>query len=54
MYPLSYITKLVYKGYDYGNKSYGAMRVIASDGVGTWGPPMRVGSKSEIVVLNFK
>ncbi len=54
MYPLSYVTKLMYKGYDYGQKNYGNMQVIVSDGVGTWGPPLRVLTKSEIVVLNFK
>jgi uncharacterized protein len=54
MYPLSYITDLMFKGYDYGQKQYNAIQVIVSDGVGTWGPPMRVGTKSEIIVLNFK
>lgn len=54
MWPLSYIPRLIYKGYDYGLKSYGEMQVITSDGVGTWGPPLRVGTNSEIVVLEFK
>ncbi len=54
IYPLSYVTKLIYKGYDYGHKPYGAMQVYTSSGVGTWGPPLRVGSKSEIVVFNFQ
>ncbi|MEK7635334.1 MAG: metallophosphoesterase [Patescibacteria group bacterium] len=54
MYPLSLVTKLIYRGYDYGQKQYGNMQIIVSDGVGTWGPPLRVGTKSEIVVLNFK
>lgn len=54
MYPLSYISKLVYKGYDYGQKQYGSMQVYTSSGIGTWGPPLRVGSKSEILVFDFK
>jgi uncharacterized protein len=54
VYPISYVTDLIYKGYDYGQKQYGAMQVFISSGVGTWGPPLRVGSKSEILVFNFE
>jgi predicted MPP superfamily phosphohydrolase len=54
IYPLSYITKLVYKGYDYGYKQYDSMQVFTSSGVGTWGPPLRVGTKSEILIFNFQ
>lgn len=54
MWPLSFITKLVYKGYDYGLKSFGNMTVYTSDGVGTWGPPLRVGTNSEIVSIEFE
>jgi uncharacterized protein len=54
IYPLSYITELIYKGYDYGRKKYGSMEVFTSSGVGTWGPPLRVGTKSEILVFDFQ
>lgn len=54
MFPLSLITKVVYKGYDYGFKKFGDMDVLVSDGVGSWGPPLRVGSNSEIVEVTFK
>lgn len=54
VWPLSYLTRLIFKGYDYGQKQHGSLSVITSDGVGTWGPPLRVGTKSEIVVLEFK
>lgn len=53
MWPLSYLPKLIYKGFDYGLKVYENMQVYTSSGVGTWGPPLRVGSKSEIVLINF-
>ena len=54
VYPLSYITRLIFKGYDYGYKRYGAMQVFVSSGIGTWGPPLRVGTKPEILIFDFK
>lgn len=51
--PLNVLTKSIYKGYDYGLKNYAAMQVYTSSGVGTWGPPLRLGTKSEIVLVEF-
>jgi predicted MPP superfamily phosphohydrolase len=53
IWPFEYIASLVYKGYVYGLKAHGKMQVYTSSGVGTWGPPVRVGTDSEIVVLSF-
>jgi predicted MPP superfamily phosphohydrolase len=53
IWPLSYLTRKIYKGYDYGVKAYGEMMQITTSGVGTWGPAYRVGTKSEIVVITF-
>lgn len=53
VFPFSIITHFVYKGFDYGFKKLGNMQVYTSSGVGTWGPPIRVGSNSEIVIFNF-
>lgn len=53
MWPLGYIAHLTYKGYSYGLKKLGEMQVYTSSGVGTWGPPIRVGTNSEIVVFEF-
>lgn len=53
MTPFTYITKAVYNGFDYGIHQYKNMEVITSSGVGTWGPPLRVGTKSEIVRITF-
>jgi uncharacterized protein len=53
MFPLSLFTWQIYKGLDYGLKRLGAMQVFTSSGVGTWGPPLRLGTKAEIVVLEF-
>jgi predicted MPP superfamily phosphohydrolase len=49
-----FITSRVYQGYDYGLKRFGDLIVYTSSGAGTWGPPMRVDTKPEIVVITFK
>ncbi len=53
IFPLNLFTSFVFKGYDYGLHNWGKMIVYTSSGVGTWGPPMRVGSDNEIVVFEF-
>jgi len=53
IFPLNIFTSLIFKGYDYGLKMWGKMAIYTSSGVGTWGPPLRVGSDSEIVVFEF-
>ena len=54
IFPLSFITKWVYGGYDVVLSFLGNTAFFTSDGVGTWGPPMRVGSGSEIAVITFR
>jgi predicted MPP superfamily phosphohydrolase len=53
IFPLNLLTSKIYNGYDYGLKSHGSMQIYTSSGVGTWGPPLRLGTKSEIVVIEF-
>lgn len=53
MWPLGYIAQLVYRGYAYGQHMYKHMNVITSSGAGTWGPPLRAGTASEIVVITL-
>jgi uncharacterized protein len=48
-----FITSRVYKGYDYGLKRLGDLLVYTSSGAGTWGPPMRLDTIPEIVLLTF-
>ncbi len=53
MWPLGYITNMVYeKSWGYLEKSI--TQYYVSCGVGTWGPPVRTGSPSEIVNLKIK
>jgi hypothetical protein len=49
-----WITAKVYRGYDYGLKRYGELLVYTSSGAGTWGPPMRIDTIPEIVVIEFR
>ncbi|MDF2885357.1 MAG: putative phosphohydrolase, partial [Clostridiaceae bacterium] len=44
----NFITKLVYED-DYGYLKKGDFNLIVSSGYGTWGPPIRIGTKGEIV-----
>ena len=53
MWPLSYITDAVYEC-DHGMLGKAGTTFIVSSGLGTWGPPIRVGSRSEIVLIRFK
>jgi uncharacterized protein len=48
-----FITSKVYQGYDYGLKWFGDLIVYTSSGAGTWGPPMRLDTKPEIVVITL-
>ena len=48
-----FITSRVYQGYDYGLKGLGDLLVYTSSGAGTWGPPMRIDTKPEIVLITF-
>ena len=52
-WPLNIFTHFIFNGYDYGLKKLGKMAVYTSSGIGTWGPPIRVGSDSELVIITF-
>lgn len=53
LWPFNFITGWIFKGFDYGYYKIGNFQLYTSSGIGTWGPPMRTGSDSEIVVINF-
>jgi len=54
IWPGTWITKMIYGAYAYGMHPLGEMMVITSSGAGTWGPPQRVGTKSEIVSITLE
>ena len=52
-FPNDFITGRIFE-VDWGYLRKGDMQVIVSCGYGTWGPPIRIGSHSEIVVIDIK
>jgi uncharacterized protein len=52
--PWSWIARRIYRQFAYGLSRIGNMQVFTSSGAGTWGPPLRLGSNPEIVVLQFE
>ena len=53
-FPITWITRRAFGKFTYGLQRYGSLQVYTSCGVGTWGPPMRVGTRPEIVQLQFQ
>ncbi len=53
LFPFNWLTRRVFGRFTYGLQSFGALQVFTSSGAGTWGPPMRVGTHPEIVLLEF-
>jgi predicted MPP superfamily phosphohydrolase len=54
LFPFTWIASRLYGEYTYGLKQFGNMTVYTSSGAGTWGPPMRVGTQPEIVLIRFE
>src|SRR6202048_1906046 len=52
--PWNWIARRIYRQFVYGLSRIGKMQVFTSSGAGTWGPPLRLGSNPEIVVLEFQ
>lgn len=53
-FPFNWLTRRVFGKFTYGLNSFGALQVYTSYGAGTWGPPMRVGTRAEVVLLTFE
>ena len=54
MFPGNLITRAVFTvDYGYYRKDAESPRVVVTSGAGYWGPPMRVGTNSEIVSINL-
>lgn len=54
MFPFTWITRRIYGRFTYGLQRLGSLASYTSCGAGTWGPPLRVGTKPEIVLLRFQ
>ena len=53
IWPINLITKMIYE-ISWGYKKKGETHYYVSSGAGTWGPPVRTGSSSEIVNIRIK
>jgi predicted MPP superfamily phosphohydrolase len=53
-FPFTWITSRLYGKFVYGLQRLGNLLVYTSYGAGTWGPPLRVGTSPEIVLLQFE
>jgi uncharacterized protein len=53
IFPNQFITDKIYEN-DWGLLKKGNTNIIVSSGFGTWGPPFRIGTQSEIVNLKIK
>lgn len=54
IFPLGYVAKLIFKGYNYGLYPMGNYTLYVTNGTGTWGPPMRTGNIPEIVAITLQ
>jgi predicted MPP superfamily phosphohydrolase len=54
IWPWNLLVSRIYGRFAYGLSRLNRMLVYTSSGVGTWGPPLRVGTQSEIVLIRFE
>ena len=53
-FPFTWIATRIYGQFTYGLSRLGATLFYTSSGAGGWGPPLRIGSRSEIVEIVFE
>ncbi len=54
MFPINLVNKILYSGYDFGLFKKGDFHLNVSSGAGTWVPPLRLFSRSEIVEITLR
>jgi len=54
IFPFTRITRRIFGEYTYGLNRFRELMVYTSNGAGTWGPPMRVGTEPEIVLIRLE
>jgi hypothetical protein len=53
IFPFTLFARWAYGEFTYGLQRFGRLQVLTSSGAGTWGPPMRVGTHAEVVLMTF-
>jgi predicted MPP superfamily phosphohydrolase len=51
--PWNWVARRVHGKFVYGLKKFKRMLVYTTSGAGTWGPPMRLGTRAEVVLIKF-
>jgi predicted MPP superfamily phosphohydrolase len=54
LFPFTWLIRRVFREYAYGLNRFGSLMIYTSSGCGTWGPPMRVGARPEIALIEFE
>ena len=54
MFPFGILTRVLWNGFDRGLHRIGGLTLYVSSGTGTWGPPVRTGSRSEVVAITLR
>jgi predicted MPP superfamily phosphohydrolase len=54
VWPWSLLVSRIYGRFGHGLHRLGTLQVYTNYGTGTWGPPLRVGTRSEIVLLRLE
>ena len=52
-WPFSLLVKKIYGKHAYGLSTEGSSTFYTTSGVGSWGPPQRIGTQSEVLVVTF-
>jgi len=53
-FPFTLIVRRLYGQYAHGLQRFGKLTIFITWGAGTWGPPLRLGTEPEIVLLHFE
>jgi len=53
MFPFNLVAKILYRGFSGGVYRFKDFILSVSKGAGTWGPPLRLGSRSEITLIKL-
>ncbi len=53
-WPWTLVVRRVHGKFAYGLNRHGKMLVLTSSGAGTWGPPLRLGTRSEVVLIRLE
>ena len=54
LFPFTFVSRWIFKGYDFGLHQLDGFSLYTTSGTGTWGPPLRTTSRSEIVAITLR